>query len=96
MVPLSDIINKKILLNGFADGHNLNNIFKPNWEGTNEDVCVQELKLCMEGMTHWMSSMRLKLNPSKTKHIFFGHEKQLNKCKKQALEVGESYINHTD
>ena len=41
----------------------------------------------MLNIKHWMDSVRLKMNPSKTEFIYFGSKQQLEKCFNNDLDV---------
>ena len=63
---------------GYADDHSNRKPFKPGDINCNTDsdtiAIMKELMLKVKG---WMDAVRLKLNESKTKFIYFGSRQQL-------------------
>ena len=46
----------------------------------------------MLNIKHWMDSMRLKMNPSKTEFIYFGNRIQLKKCLVDDLNIAGDLV----
>ena len=59
--PIKDIVNKPVLINGYADDHSLHCTFNPN-DSLNESQCVTDLQISVWDIARWMTSMQLKLN----------------------------------
>ena len=53
---------------------------------------INNLQQCMLNIKHWMDRARLKMNPSKTKFIYFGFNRQLDKCSEKEISVAGDLI----
>ena len=88
-----DEIVKDLKLNGFADDHSVRKTFKPDQlehhEETNTIAVLEKSKLDIKS---WMDAVRLKMNNSKTKFIYFGGPSQLEKCITSQINVNGEQI----
>ena len=87
VIPGTNMIN----LNGYADDHSLNKSFRAD-DRIEEISTIKSLKACMNDITDWTDSNRLKMNATKTEFIMFGSTKQMQKCTTKALKVNEDMI----
>lgn len=93
--PLIDIVPSEIDLNGFADDHTITDTFLPTATGSSESLLIKKFELCMSNINEWMGSMRLQMNPSKTELIYFGSQRQLEKCQLTSMMVESSVIDRS-
>ena len=73
---------------GYADDHQIYNSFSP-------EHCVQNIssmERCISSIREWMSSMKLRMNDSKTEYILIGTQHQLAKCSKSSISIGDCTI----
>ena len=66
---LHEVIPSDLPLSGFADDHSIRRIFKAG-SNAQEGTTIHSLQTCMLNIKSWMDAVRLKMNPSKTVHIF--------------------------
>jgi len=57
---------------------------------TNAPLVVQEIGYVLDRFETWLSSCRLRLNPAKTKFVWFGTKQQLAK-----LNLGDLFPTYT-
>ena len=89
--PLKDVVPADLHLSGFVDDHSIRGTFKAgNIE--QEKATKDEIEACMLNIKHWMDTVRLKMNPSKTEFIYFGGRQQLRKCETNSLDVAGDLI----
>ena len=93
--PLGEVIPSDLSLSGFADDHSIRTNFHAN-DRTAELKCKDNIEKAMVIVKNWMDSMHLKMNPTKTKFIYFGHNLQLRKCTESSLNVMGVTIHRTD
>ena len=62
-----------------ADDHSIRDSFKASNRKAELDS-INTIQNCMINIKNWMDQVRLKMNPSKTEFIYFGHPRQLVKC----------------
>ena len=85
-----DEIVKDIKLNGFADNHSVRKTFKPDQLEHHQELnTIAVIEKSMLDIKSWMDGVRLKMNNSKTKFIYFGGPRQLEKCISQININGE-------
>ena len=84
--PLKDVVPIDLQLSSFADDHSIRGIFKAG-NIQQEKATKSKIEACMLNIKHWMDTMRLKMNPSKTEFIYFGSSHQLRKCVIENLDV---------
>ena len=77
---ISDVIPTTLELMGYADDHSIKKPFKPgNTNCNTESDTITIIEDSMLDVKRWMNGVRLKLNESKTKFIYFGSRQQLKK-----------------
>ena len=91
---LEEIVNKNTLeLNGFADDHSVRRMFKPSKLGHKDELeTIAIIEESMLDIKSWMDQVRLKMNESKTKFIYYGWPSQLDKCITQHINVNGEHI----
>ena len=92
--PIKDIIPNGLTLNGFADDHSVRHAFKAG-NLVNETSTKMLMEECMIRVKNWMTSMRLKLNDSKTEFIVFGSRQQLLKLNLNSIDVNGCTVHST-
>ena len=89
--PLDDVVLKDLQLSGFADDHSIRKAFKAG--DTQSEKCTKDtMETCMLKIKHWMDTMHLKMNPSKTEFIYFGNRVQLKKCLVDDLNIAGDLV----
>ena len=53
--------------------------FTPPLEG-DEELCIDNIQVCLYRVKKWMESMRVKMNEGKTEFIIIGSGHQIAKC----------------
>ena len=93
--PLKEVIPEDLQLSGFADDHSVRKSFKA---GNRQRECETKAKLenCLFNIKNWMDQTRLKMNPAKTKFIYFGNTRQLQKCTISSINVAGNLILRSD
>ena len=89
--PLEDVVPADLQLSGFADDHSIRGTFKAG-NKHQEKATKDKIESCMLNIKHWMDTVRLKMNPSKTEFIYFGSKQQLEKCFNNNLDVAGDLI----
>ena len=89
--PLQDIVPEDLQLSGFADDHSVRKAFKAGNTNT-ERSTISNLETCLLSIKKWMDETWLKMNPSKTEFIYFGHSRQLPKCTINSINVARDLI----
>ena len=89
--PLNDVVPTDLRLSGFADDHSIRGTFKAG-NIQQENTTKEKIEACMLNIKHWMDTVRLKMNPSKTEFIYFGGRQQLRKCSTDSLDVAGDLI----
>ena len=84
-----------VQLFGFVDDHILNDTFQAG-NRTLEMNTIVRLKDTLENTKDWMDAVKIKMNPDKTKFIYFGHKQQLNKCLISSIYVTGDMIKCTE
>ena len=88
-----DEIVKDLVLNGFVDDHSVSKTFKPEkLDHHQEQNTITVIEKSMLDIKSWMDAVRLKMNNSKTKFIYFGGSKQLEKCITNQINVNGEWI----
>ena len=82
---IQEVVKKDLTLTGFADDHSICKQFKSGTRQEQNTIAVLESSL--KNIKAWMDAVRLKLNESKTKFIYFGSEQQLLKCSENTIRV---------
>ena len=93
--PLEEVIHPGLKISGFADDHSIRDSFKAN-DRMAELQTINNLQQCMLNIKHWMDRARLKMNPSKTEFIYFGFNRQLEKCSEKEISVAGDLIIRSD
>ena len=93
--PLEDVVPKHLQLSGFADDHSIRNTFKAG-NITAETEAKLKVETCMLNIKRWMDATCLKMNPNKTKFIYFGHPVQLRKYTETSINVAGDLIVRSD
>ena len=84
---------KDLKLNGFADDQSVRKTFKPDkLEHHQELNTIAVIEKSMLDIKSWMDAVRLKMNNSKTKFIYFGGPRQLEKCIISQIKVNGEQI----
>ena len=92
--PIEEVIPADLSLNGFADDHSVRYKFKAG--NRDQELCMEQLmNICMVNVKEWMTSMRLKLNDSKTEFIIFGSTKQVKKLATTNINVNGCEVPRT-
>ena len=87
------VIDSEITVNAFADDHFLQKEFIPHLE---QGVpTIKKLESYLVKVEHWMSTNRLKLNPSKTEFVLFGSKVQLRKWVSNNITVCDQVMETT-
>ena len=89
--PLNDVVPKDLQLSSFADDHSIRGTFKAG-NIQQENATKEKIEACMLNIKHWMDTVHLKMNPSKTEFIYFGGRQQLRKCETNSLDVAGDLI----
>ena len=89
--PLQEVIPEDLQLSGFADDHSVRKTFKASNRLDEESTKIR-LQECLISIKKWMDKTRLKMNPSKTKFIYFGNTKQLQKCTSNSINMAGDLI----
>ena len=84
--PLGEVVGLDLALSGFTDDHSIRTEFSAN-NREEELYCINKIQDTMITIKSWMDAMRLKLNPSKTEFIYFGHRLQLRKCMEDSINM---------
>ena len=80
-VSMVDEMVKDLKLNRFADDHNVRKTFKPDQIEHHQEInTIAVLEKSMLDIKSGMDAVRLKMNNSRTKFIYFGGPRQLEKC----------------
>ena len=86
-----DCIPPGVSLGGYADDHFIKGKFDPS--STEETTnTINTIQGTLRSINHWMSSNRLKLNPSKTEVIIFGSSQMLAKHSINSIDVAGDNI----
>jgi len=83
---ISECIPHNLSLGGYADDH----IIKAKFDPTNTErvlSCIESIESTLLSVHNWMSSNRLKMNPTKTEVIFFGSDHTLRKNPVSTINV---------
>ena len=90
---LEEIVDTKLELNGFADDHSVRRAFKPSKLDHKEELeTISLIEQSMLDIKSWMDQVRLKMNESKTKFIYFGWPSQLEKCIGTSININGEEI----
>ena len=94
---LDEIVdNNKLELNGFADDHSVRRMCMPSKIGHKDELeTIAIIEKSMLDIKSWMDQVRLKMNDSKTKFIYFGWPSQLDKCITNHINVNREQIAKT-
>ena len=84
-LPVSARIHFKIALLTFKSVADL----QVYWHATQHEAAVlaERMSACIENVKAWMSSNRLRLNPSKTELIWLGSSRRLHDCSSTGMRV---------
>ena len=89
--PLVDVVPQDLQLSGFADDHSIRRSFKAG-DRQSEWATKDTMEACMLKIKHWMDTMCLKMNPSKTEFIYFRNKAQLKKCLVDDLNIAGDLV----
>ena len=93
---LSKIVSKySAKLYGYADDHKLSWAFTAGDEQSQASI-ISELEACLNEVSTWMATNKLKMNDDKTEIIIYGTKKQLSKVNVQSLRVGGAQVSCVD
>ena len=88
-----DEMVKDLKLNGFADDHSVRKIFKADQIEHHQEInTIAVLEKSMLDIKSWMDAVRLKMNNSRTKFIYFGGPRQLEKCITSQININGEQI----
>lgn len=87
---LKDIIPQNIGVRGYADDHGLDMAFRPSIN--DERQACTSLEVCCKAIINWMNMNRLKINTTKTEFVYFGGDRQLEKCSIHQITIGNSEV----
>ena len=93
--PLQDVVPDNLHLSSFADDHSVRKAFKAGDTNT-ERATINKLENCLLSIKKWMDETRLKMNPSKTEFIYFGHDRQHPKCAIDSINMAGDLILTSD
>ena len=86
-----DMVPEDLHLSGFGDDHSIRKAFKAGNKQQEMDTKAT-MKSCMLKIKHWMDTVHLKMNPSKTEFIYFRGRQQLKKCLAEDLNLAGDFI----
>ena len=90
---LDQIVDKQLILNGFADDHSARRAFKPSKLDHKEELdTIAIMEQSMQDIKVWMDQVRLKMNDSKMKIIYFGWPSQLGTCITNSINVNNEIV----
>ena len=92
---LPECIPAGVELQGFADDHFTHKPFKAS-SRSDELLTISLLESTFNKIQHWMTGMRLKLNPEKTEFIIIGNSPQLKKLTTKSINAGNSTVERTN
>ena len=75
-----------------ADDHQIYCSFCP----VHADEVIRSMEHCIGEIKHWMDSMKLKMNRSKTEYILIGTQQQLAKYGRESTTMGDNVIESSD
>ena len=79
---------ENLILSGFVDDHSVRKMFKlTRLDHKDELDIVEIIQKAMLDIKAWMDQVCLKMNKSKTEFIYFGGNRQLEKCKRHKIDV---------
>ena len=81
---LQTVILEGMVLNGFADDHNVKKSFRAGNKVDEEEV-ISDLEMCTTRINNWINVNRLKMNTDKMEFILFGSSYHLPKCEYEIL-----------
>ena len=95
---ISDVIPPTLELKGYADDHSIRKPFRPgNTNSNTEPDTITIMEDSMLEVSRWMNEVRLKLNESKTKFIYFDSRQQLKKkCTFDKININNKTIQRSD
>ena len=88
---ITDCISAEQSLGGYADDHCLIDSFDPNIP-TAETPCIKRMEHTLQKIESWMSSNKLKMNPSKTEIITFATKSSSKKIQTHSIKVGQESV----
>ena len=94
-LPLEDVVPNNLQLSSFADDHSVKNTFKASDRNAEIDTKAN-VEQCMLNIKQWMDAACLKMNPTKTEFIYFGHTAQLKKCTETTINIARDLIVRSD
>jgi hypothetical protein len=87
--PVFQVINDhKKDGHGYADDHQIYSCFLPKDCHTD----INSMESCVNSISTWMKSMKLKMNDSKTEYILIGTHHKLSKCSDTSITIGDTTI----
>ena len=90
--PIADIARQHgVMIHMYADDTQLYLPFNPSVDNA-EDVARTKLECCISDIRMWMTSMKLKLNETKTELLIISSKKKQSKIHRSTIMVGNSCI----
>ena len=78
---------------GYVDDQLIRKLFRPgNTNSNTEPDTIAIMEDSMLEVSRWMNEIKLKLNESKTKFIYFGSRQQLKKCTFDKININNKTI----
>ena len=93
--PLEEVVTPSLKISRFVDDHSIRDSFKASNRKAELDS-INTIQNCMINIKNWMDQVRLKMNPSNTEFIYFGHPRQLVKCTENTIQVAGDFILRSD
>ena len=89
------MVPNNLQLSCFADDDSVRNTFKASDRNAEVDTKAN-VEQCMLNIKQWMDAAHLKMNPTKTEFIYFGHTAQLKKCTEATINIASDLIVRSD
>ena len=95
LAPLYDLLAKHdVHYESYADDTQIYRSFKPSEQ--NEELCMKTIEESIQDIRAWMTANWLKLNDDKTEVLYIGSSRQLAKCNKKNIKIGDNNIRCSD
>ena len=89
--PLGEVTPSSLQLSGFVDDHSVHNTFKAS-SRSEVNSSITQMEEYLLKIKSWMHETRIKMNPSKTKFIYFGSKQQHSNCMLDTISVAGDLI----
>ena len=92
---MHEVVQRTILLYGFADDHTLRDQFIAN-DRDDEIASISRFENSADDLKTWIDENRIRMNSDTTEFIMFGLKVQLSKCNTTSLIVNGNVIPKSD